>query len=41
MATCRIRKDFTNFTPDRGLLSNIYEELKKPDIKKANNSIKI
>ena len=31
---------FTITTPDRGLLSNIYKELKKLDSRKSNNSIK-
>jgi hypothetical protein len=30
----------TNSTPDRGLISNIYKELKKLDSRKSNNPIK-
>ena len=31
---------FTNPKPDRGLLSNIYKELKKVDSRNSNNPIK-
>jgi hypothetical protein len=30
---------FTNSTPDRGLISNIFKELKKLDSKEPNNPI--
>jgi hypothetical protein len=30
-------KIFTNSTPDRGLMSNIYKELKKLDSREPNN----
>jgi hypothetical protein len=33
-------KIFTNPTSVRGLISNIYKELKKLDSRKSNNSIK-
>jgi hypothetical protein len=33
-------KIFTNATSDRGLISNIYKELKKLDFRESNNSIK-
>ena len=33
-------KIFTNSTPDRGLMSNIYKELKKLDSRESNNPIK-
>jgi hypothetical protein len=33
-------KVFTNPTPDRGLISNIYKELKKLDSREPNNPIK-
>jgi hypothetical protein len=33
-------KTFTNPTSDRGLLSNIYKELKKVDSREPNNPIK-
>jgi hypothetical protein len=37
----QIRKGFfTNPKPDRGLISNIYKELKKVDSRKSNNPIK-
>lgn len=32
-------KVFTNYTSDRGLVSKIYKELKKPDTKESNNKI--
>jgi CRISPR/Cas system endoribonuclease Cas6 (RAMP superfamily) len=35
------KKIFTNSTSDRGLISNIYEELKKLDSRELNNPIKI
>jgi hypothetical protein len=31
---------FTNPNSDRGLISNIYKELKKPDSRNSNTSIK-
>ena len=34
------KKIFTNPTSDRGLLSNIYKELKKLDSREPNNPIK-
>ena len=33
-------KNFTNSTSDRGLISNIYKELKKLDSRNSNNPIK-
>ena len=33
-------KIFTNLTSNRGLISNIYKDLKKLDFKEANNHIK-
>ena len=33
-------KIFTNSTSDRGLIANIYKELKKLDSRKMNNPIK-
>ena len=33
-------KIFTNSTSDRGIIFNIYEELKKLDSRETNNSIK-
>ena len=37
----RLVKDFINYTSDRRLISKLYEELNKLDIKKTNNLIKI
>ena len=34
-------KIFTNTTSDRGLMANIYKELKKVDARESNNSMKI
>ena len=34
-------KIFTNPTPDRGLISNVYNELKKLDARESNNPIKM
>ena len=34
-------KFFTNPTPERGLISNIYKELKKSDSRESNNPIKL
>ena len=40
MATNRLEKNFTNPTSDRGLISNIYKELKTVDAREPNDSIK-
>jgi hypothetical protein len=40
MATTDWEKIFTNPTCDRGLISNIYKELKKLDYRESNNPIK-
>jgi hypothetical protein len=40
MQTTDLEKIFTNPTSDRGLISNMYKELKKLDSRKSNNSIK-
>jgi hypothetical protein len=37
MATNRLGKIFTNPTSDRGLISNIYKELRKLDSREPNN----
>lgn len=34
-------KDFINYTSDRGVISKLYEELNKLDIKKTNIPMKI
>jgi hypothetical protein len=39
MATNRLEKIFTNPISDRGLILNIYKELKKVDSRKPNNPI--
>ena len=40
MAAKNWKKISTNFTSDRGLISNIYKELKKLDSRESNNTIK-
>ena len=40
MAINRLGKNFTNPIFDRGLISNIYKELKKVDSREPNNSTK-
>ena len=40
MATNRLEKIFTNTTSNRGLISNIYNELKKLDSRDPNSPIK-
>jgi len=41
MATSRLGKIFTNPTFNRGLISNIYKELKKLDSREPNNPFKM
>jgi hypothetical protein len=40
MATNRLEKFFTNPTFNRGLITNIYKELKKLESREENNPIK-
>ena len=39
--TEELKKSFTNLTPGRGMISKIYKELKKLDIKISNNPFKM